>query len=229
MHAFDIASRTWSAFSSPPVTSEGSSSPSLAMVGSRVYAFVAGQTHYLDLVKNTFSDKSGAGDLGLSPHGPWSTIRTNLDSGKPGPGARSGAALIPVTTGQGRNYLLLLGGEAVPSGAGSSRPVSTQPTRYSDIWALQLRPEGMTAASFKDAARLVIKKPTAEAEWAEVRYYDEEGVIFQEGQSGRGIGQRRGFAAARGSEVDGCSVLVWGGVDDVGKVSGNGILITVDR
>ena len=94
---------------------------------------------------------------------------------------------------------------------------------------LQLKPEGMTAASFKDAARMAIKKSTAEEEWAEVKYYDAEGVMLQEGQEKRGIGGRGGFAAAKGTEIDGCSVLVWGGVGPDGRTHGDGLMITVDR
>lgn len=80
-----------------------------------------------------------------------------------------------------------------------------------DIWALQLKPEGMTAASFKDAARMAIKKDTNEAQWAELKYLNADGVMIQEGQQGRGIGPRRACAAAKELDVDGASLIVWGG------------------
>ena len=125
--------------------------------------------------------------------------------------------MIQVTTGQGRNYLLLIGGQ------------SQSGETLEDIWSLQLKPEGMTAASFKDAARVAIKKETNEASWDEVKYLDENGVLIQEGQPGRSIGPRKGLAAAKGTEVDGASVIVWGGVGWDGKVRGDGLMITVDR
>ena len=220
--AFDIASKTWQELSSPPTPAGHLKSPSLAIVKNRVYAVVAGQTYFLDLLKTTFNDKAGQGDIALAPTGPWSTMHGEGNAEILGPGERTGAAIIPVTTGQGRNYMLLLGGES-PSKSTSSGTV------HGDIWSLQLRPEGMTAASFKDAARMAISKPTGEEQWAEVKYYNTEGVIIQEGQPGRGIGDRIGFAAARGSEVDGCSVLVWGGRTTDGNVLGDGLMITVDR
>lgn len=198
--------------------------PTLAVMGNRIYTFSSGETHYLDLTKTTFNDKGGAGELGISPLGPWSAIPSGLDPEKPGPGNRVGATLLPVTTGQGRNYLLLVGGES-STGAGEQTPL----TQHSDVWALQLKPEGMTAASFKDAARMAIKKPTDEGEWAEVKYYDTEGLLIQESQNFHGIGSRKGVAAARGTEIDGCIVLVWGGQSERGAILGDGIMITVGR
>lgn len=86
----------------------------------------------------------------------------------------------------------------------------------------------MTAASWKDAARKAIHKDTAEAVWAETRYYDAEGVMVQEGQTGRGIGRRRGFAASKGAEGDGGAVVVWGGVGADGKFLGDGVVVSVE-
>lgn len=117
--------------------------------------------------------------------------------------------MLPVTTGQGRNYLLLLGGDV-----------------EEDIWVLQLKPEGMTAASFKDAARMAIKKDTNETQWSEVKYMNAEGVMIQEGQQGRGLGPRMGMAAAKEVDVDGASVIVWGGITD-GKPRGDGLMVSV--
>jgi len=217
--AFDIASRTWSELPSPPPPH--GAAPSLAIVEKRLYCFSTGQTSYLDLIQGSFSDKAGHGDLGLTPLGPWSTIPPVPPlSNQPGikhPGDRTGASLIPVTTGQGRNYLLLIGGQS------SSGEV------LEDIWSLQLRPEGNIAASLKDSARTFISKETREMQWEEVKYHNSEGVIIQEGQAGRGVGSRKGFAAVRGAEVDGASVMVWGGVGVDGKIRGDGVMVTVNR
>lgn len=211
--AFDIASRTWSQLSSPPITpSTKVHSPSLTFVSNRLYAVSGAETHYLDLdLKSSYTDTGSTGDLGLSPLGPWSKVSSSNDPETSTPNERSAAALIPITTGQGRNYLLLVGGD-----------------RNQDIWSLQLKPESRTAASLKDAARHAIKKSTAEQEWAEVRYYNTEGRIVQEGQDGRGIGERKGSAACKVSAMDGGTVLVWGGVEG-GKVKGDGLLIEVEK
>ena len=124
--------------------------------------------------------------------------------------------MLPVTTGQGRNYLILLGGE---SQSGDVKE---------DIWTLQLKPEGMTAASFKDAARMVIKKDTDEEKWSETKYANAEGVLIQEGQQGRGIGPRKGIAAARETDLDAASVIIWGGIGADGKPRGDGLRVTIN-
>jgi hypothetical protein len=216
MWTFDIASKTWVELPEP--NSSASGQPSLALVGRRLYCYSRAQTSYLDLTHSSFNDMSGSGELGLAPSGPWQTIPHALDTDSAThPGERWGASMTHVTTGQGRHYLLLIGG------------LSTANQPFEDIWALQLRPEGMTAASFKDAARLALKKSTGEAEWQEVRYYSAEGVALEEGQVGRGIGGRIGFASAEATEIDGASVMLWGGVARDGKVLSDGLVVSVDR
>jgi hypothetical protein len=214
MWTFDIDSRTWAELPEP--NSSASGQPSLALVGRRLYCYSRAQMSYLDLTHSSFNDMSGSGELGLAPSGPWSTIphATGFDESTH-PGERWGASMTHVTTGQGRHYLLLIGGLSP-----SSQPLE-------DIWALQLKPEGMTAASFKDAARMAIKKNTGEAEWREAKYYDADGVALAEGQGG--IGGRTGFASAEATEIDGASVMLWGGVAKDGRVLGDGLVVTVDR
>ncbi|OTA38494.1 hypothetical protein BTJ68_01725 [Hortaea werneckii EXF-2000] len=165
--AFDISSRTWAELPSLPSPMSGSSS----------------LTSYMDLTPGTFDDRAGEGELGLTPLGPWckfSSSATSDEEEPSHPGDREGATLVPVTTGQGRNYLLLLGGQT-PLG----EPLE-------DIWALQLKPEGMTAASFKDAARQAIRKDTGEMVWEEVKYYDSEGGDDPGESAGEGHGAEEG-------------------------------------
>ncbi|KAF2157566.1 hypothetical protein K461DRAFT_289870 [Myriangium duriaei CBS 260.36] len=209
--AFDIAARAWSPLPSPSQLTRSTPSASLAIVKSRLYTLVAGHVQSMDLVAQTYDDKGGSGSLGITALSPWAPLERSSSSS--GPGERTGAALEVVTTGQGRNYLLLVGGESSAEHRG-------------DIWTLQLQPEGSTAASIKDAARMAIGKGTGEKEWAEVRYFDGEGVMIQEGQAGRGIGARKGFAWSKDAEEDGGTVFVQGGLEG-GKISGDGILITV--
>ncbi|KAK5125654.1 hypothetical protein LTR85_011928 [Meristemomyces frigidus] len=216
MWSFDISSRTWAELPEPPPPT--TDAPSLAIVEKRLYAFSNGQTSYLDLTESSFSDRAGQGELGLAPLGPWSKLPPSASSPDTAhPGDRAAASLIPVTTGQGRNYLLLIGGHSATGEA------------LEDIWSLQLKPEGMTAASVKDAARAAISKDTREMQWEEVKYYDADGKLIQESQAGRGIGSRKGFAAARGTEIDGASVVLWGGVGGNGRIRGDGLMVTVDR
>ncbi|TKA76465.1 hypothetical protein B0A49_02229 [Cryomyces minteri] len=221
---FDIRSRTWSELPRPSSSSARQSSrgkprsrgsTTLAIVGDRLYQYNGEEGHVarLELDKDTLSQRSENRGFSTATHGEW---QYTTWEGSKGPPPRSGAAFIPVTTGQGREYLLLFGGDF-------------DGKNYSDVWTLQLKPGNMTAASVKDATRQAIKKHTAEATWAEVRYYNAEGKMVQENQQ-RGIGSRSQFAAARGTEVDGASVVVWGGNDPANRrVVGDGLMITVDR
>ena len=125
--------------------------------------------------------------------------------------------MVPVSTGQGRNYLILVGGRSATGEA------------LKDIWALQLPPEHMTAASIKDAARTAISKETREMDWEEVKYYDDDGTVIRPTNTERDVLVREGCAAARSTEVDGASIVLWGGVNQDGRVCGDGLMITVDR
>ena len=209
--AFDMSTRVWSPLPSPSQLTHSSPSASLAIVGSRLYTLVAGHAQVMDLIMQTDYHKTKDGLSPIAAMSPWTPLGQAPSSA--GPGERVGSALEVVTTGQGRNYLLLVGGESAAENRG-------------DIWTLQLQPEGSTAASVKDAARKAIGKGTGEKDWAEVKYFDSEGVMVQEGQAGRGIGQRRRFAWSRDTDEDGGTVFVHGGAEN-GQIAGDGILMTV--
>ncbi|THV89011.1 galactose oxidase [Aureobasidium pullulans] len=206
---FDVTSRTWSQLPSPPAPSDSTSMPSITFHSNRLYAVSGSETHYLDLSfdSTTYTDKPTQGPTTLSP---WSSLHpTTTSKTAKHPASSSSTALIPITTGQGRNYLLHL----------TSSTLST----------LQLASSKTTAASLKDRARKAISKKTAEGEWAEVRYFNAENVMIQEGQAGRGVGDRKGFATTKVKEIDGGMVLVWGGVDGRGRVRSDGLMIEVEK
>ncbi|KAG8631499.1 hypothetical protein KVT40_000639 [Elsinoe batatas] len=221
--SLDISTLTWSPLPTPTSPVRPSPSPCLALDSTRLYIYAADTVHALTLTASATSDTAGPGpdELGVSALSPWTPL--SKDSHSEGPGSRSGAFISPITTGQGRNYLALLGGSLSGSSSGSGAEGKGE---GGDIWTLQLQPEGMTAASFKDAARMAVKKGTGEKEWAEVRYFDGEGVMVQEGQEGRGVPGREGFAAARDGEEDGGTVFVHGGRGAGGEVRGDGVLVT---
>ncbi|CAD0108205.1 unnamed protein product [Aureobasidium uvarum] len=202
---FDIASRTWSQLPSPPATHTSDTSPSIAFHNNRLYLVSRNSAHHLDL---SFSSPSytSSQTTGPSPQSPWCHLPSTE---KPLPSHPEGsAALCPITTGQGRNYLLHI----TPN----------------NLSTLQLPSSSTTAASLKDRARDAINKKNATNEYAEVRYFNAEGVMIQEGQKDRALGGRTGFAAAKAEEIDGGCVLVWGGVLD-GKVRGDGLMIEVEK
>lgn len=229
--AFDVRTRTWSNLPTPagsPVEAA-----SLALVGSSLYLFggtvdatnASATTQALD-VSPVWTHAEG-GTTPLTTGWSWHELATPKEgeahNGRPS--SRGAAGLEGVTTGQGRHYLLLFGG-AAPG------PDKTT-TLLDDLWALQLPSEGWSAAGAKDAVRSGMRRETHEERWAEVRcrYTDMRGeeVVKEEGDGSKGFGSRAGFAAARGTEVDGASVVVWGGVNAEGRVLGDGWLVTAER
>lgn len=145
---------------------------------------------------------------------------------------------VGVTTGQGRKYLLAIGGEGkAPLSlevSGTDVAADESSTCLDDIWAFQLPPESMTSASVKDATRHAIEMDMKQAKWAEVQHHyldasgEEEKEIPWEPRV-KGMGLKKGLAVARGTEVDGASVVIWGGVSEKGQVLDDGWLATVDR
>lgn len=214
--SFDLATRRWVELPEhpPPITE----APSMAMIEKRIYVFSGGQVSYIDLTLTPHPDGSEPDKIGLTPLGPWSSLPPpSISPGLEYPADRTGAILMPVTTGQGRNYLALFGG------------LSKSGETLQDIWALQLKAEEHTSASLKDVVKRRMSTDNLEEQWREVKYYDSEGALIQERHGGIGIGIRRGLAAARGTEVDGAAVVVWGGVGVNDQIRGDGIMITVDR
>ncbi|KAF2865871.1 hypothetical protein BDV95DRAFT_505967 [Massariosphaeria phaeospora] len=226
--AFDIKTRTWSNIPTP--LGQPREGASMALHGNRLYrfggkdieTFTSGALESVD-VSPVWKHAEG-GTTPLTSGWAWEELPHTEGEA---PQARSGAGLTGVTTGQGRHYLLAIGGE------GDAQSSTFTSAFFSDIWAFQLPPEKHTAAATKDHMRHSIKRDTHEGKWAEAqyKYLDMRGEVEKEvpGMPKRGVGARGHFSVARGTEVDGASVVVWGGVDGEGKVLGDGWLVTVER
>ena len=221
--AFDIAARTWSRYPDIPGPARGG--PSLCLAKEKLYRFggfdgekeLGGPIQYLRLTRSTFDDKGGKGELAVTPlTGQWESFESL--AGTPTPGNRSVAGLQPVTTGQGRNYLLLFLGERDPSASGHDAAGKF----WDDVWSFQLAPEGMTAASLKDATRELFGAKTAENTWARVD-------VSETSMSGRTEhpGSRGWFASAQGQDFDPLSVVLWGGVNDDNSRASDGWILTL--
>jgi hypothetical protein len=225
--AFDVKTRTWTNIPTPAgPPCEGAS---LSLVGDRLYrfggrgveTFSSGATQFLD-ASHAWKHAEG-GTTPLTSGWAWEDLphTEKQDSTVATPQARSNAGLVGVTTGQGRRYLLAVGGEGENADF------------LDDIWALQLPAESSTAAATKDSIRASMKRDTHESRWAEVLYVyvDTRGEEEKEipGEPKRGLGARGHFGTAKGTEVDGATAVVWGGVDANGRVLGDGWMITVDR
>ena len=262
--AFDIRSRTWTLISEGDGARARRRDAALAMAGQKLYrsggvdgagvSDVRVESLDVSAVVNRLasSEKSGMRKLSLpqsSTREEWSLVGASRDGSK-APAARAGAGLLPVTTGQGRDYLLLVGGivrAESPAGMLNREETKTDgegltsENASGDIWAFQLPPAATTAAVVKDTTRKAMHMDTREAAWAEAQYRyldamrDEISHLEAGVGVGRGIGARKGFAVAKGTEVDGATAIVWGGTHMMGKtgeaeeVLGDGWMITVDR
>ena len=215
---FDVASRVWSQYPNPPGSARGGSCLTYAM--HRLFRYggfdgnheLGGQIDYLDVSVAERGDAKGE----ILSHGrSWESVHDSS------PGNRSVAGLHPVTTGQGRNYLLLLLGESNPSSSGHD--VAGQ--FRDDVWSYQLQPANMTAASLKDAARRLVGAKTGENAWAKVEVPE---ASMKSGQLDSPC-SRGWFASAPGQDIGTDTVVLWGGVSANNERAGDGWILTIDN
>lgn len=217
--AFDVASRTWSSYPDPPGPARGG--PSLTYALNRLYRYggfdgeneLGGQIDYIDIAVDSEAKGEVVGHDSL-----WECVSILTDA--PSPGNRSVAGLHPVTTGQGRNYLLLLLGERGPSSSGHDAAGQFWDT----VWSFQLHQEGMTAASLKDATRRLLRAKTGENAWAQV---DIPESTMGAGQLD-GPGPRGWFASAQGHDIGNETVVIWGGVQVSNERAGDGWVLAIE-
>ena len=225
MWAFDVASHTWAQYPDAPGPARGG--PSLAFTQNRLYRFggfdgeneLGVQIDYLDILVSTFDDKGGKGEMCVSPRtGKWEFLEFPAEGTSPG--NRSVAGLQPITTGQGRNYLLLFLGERDPSSSGHEGAGKF----WDDVWSFQLRPDGMTAASFKDAIRMTVGAKTAEGTWAPVDIPESTKSKSRQAHPG----PRGWFASSGGQDLGPSNIILWGGVKPDNERAGDGWILTVE-
>lgn len=226
--AFDVASRTWKEF--PDAPGKPRSGTSLAISKNRIFRFggfngeseEGGQIDYLELGLDVFNDKGGNNDeVAVTAKGSWeSLIFTEEDMKRPG--NRSVTGMHTITSGMGREYLLVFLGERDPSSDGHAGAGKF----WSDVWTFQLPPQGMTAASFKDATWQALGRETGEGKWEEVMVSDAEG---QEGEDIHALvpGERGWFSSAVMGDVDSGGIILWGGVNEKNERLGDGWVLRV--
>ncbi|KAL6716129.1 Ectoderm-neural cortex protein 1 [Lecanora helva] len=226
---FNIIAQTWSAL--PPTPSPSPSPPSLALTHNRLYLIssssdLGSELHYLPFTRETYSDSRGEGEVGLTTaKDEWTTLPFPTNPLTPGPRPRKGAGLIPVTTGNGREYLLYFFGERASPPDSTSKSSPEDPVFWSDVWSYQVPAQNMTAAGIKDATRLAMGIQTGEGSWAEVNVVT---VIEGDTEGKSHPGPRGWFASSPvGRDVDGGGVVLWGGVNGKGEVEGDGWIINV--
>ena len=223
--AFDVAACTWSQFPDAPGSPRGG--PCLSYLHNRLYRFggfdgkneLGGQIDFLDIVPHTLNDKTGSSELCMSPRtGKWETVSYPHDARAPG--NRSVAGFQPITTGQGRNYLLLFLGDRDSSSKGHEGAGKF----WSDVWSYQLRSESNTGASFKDATRRLIGVESSEETWAEAQ------ALAPTASDGRidHPGERGWFASASNKDLDASSVVFYGGINESNERLADLWILTVD-
>ncbi|TPX15713.1 uncharacterized protein E0L32_000047 [Thyridium curvatum] len=167
----------------------------------------------------TASRPAAAGDK--TEEEPTSPLKRGASSSSDGedangddwPGARSAAGMQVVTTGGGREYLvLLLGQKSDGSGSGSGF--------WDDAWAFQVPPLGMSAASVTDAVLHALGRRSGEGTWTRVETapYDDE----DDDASAGGPGARGWVATSPMLELEENGVVVFGGRDGSNTRLGDG-------
>lgn len=157
----------------------------------------------------------------------WQTVDFPSSPLTPGPRPCLGSALVPVTTGYGRRYLLYLLGNRRESGTtssnSSSRTSGEHQPFYSDMWSLQLPSDGITAASVKDAIRDNFAGiETGAFTWCKIEIEPSEVKrTLEDTHHGR-----RGFFGTA-VVMEGRGIIIWGGVNSEGETEADGWLLKV--
>ncbi|KAK7529208.1 uncharacterized protein J3D65DRAFT_175248 [Phyllosticta citribraziliensis] len=213
----------------------------IAVVEDKVYTVGAGDrfqspVHVYDLASTTTANKDIASAT-------WTTIQVPANPLVQSPSTpRSGAGLLPVSTGHGRHYLLYLFGQAAsstkttsPSDAQLSQAATADTDSDSNtfanpdspnsslLYSFQLPSHGTSLAAAKDGARDVVGLDSGAAAWAEVDIALPTEEYAHEGKAHPG--PRANFACAN---VNDKTVVIWGGVDARGVVEGDGWIIGIE-
>ncbi|KAE8453943.1 hypothetical protein EG329_007719 [Mollisiaceae sp. DMI_Dod_QoI] len=225
---FGVRSRTWKEFPTAPGKPRGGTA--LAVSKQRIYRYggfngqgeEGGYLDYLELGLDTFSDKSGVGEMSISAKGKWETLNFQEESMQ-FPGNRSVAGLQAISTGVGREYLVCFLGERDPSSEGHAGAGKF----WGDVWTFQCPPQGMTAASFKDATWQALGRETGEGLWSVVQVADAEGV---EGEDVHRLvpGERGWFPSSTMGDLDASGIVLWGGLNGKNEREDNGWILRIE-
>lgn len=218
---FDFASRSWTQLPEAPAAASVA-----AFTEGKLYTItgendVSSELHVLDIGSSEAERKGKT----LA----WQTISFPTNPLTPGPRPREGSALLPISTGLGRQYLVYLFGCRKISDSESKEAETSSPF-YSDIWTLQLPSKSPAPTSWTDFKPAVIKDAIREKlgydtgmhSWAEVDVEPTE----QLGHEGKVHPGPRGFF---GADVtgDGKNVVLWGGLNVKDEKESDGWLLTL--
>ena len=260
---FDIALRKWTSLPSLPSSADMSAPPSIALTHNRLYAIssstsnVGSELLYLPLPKSSFYDHvtsaaeadpnstanlqpmfGGPEKSAQEKKGQWTTLPFPTNPLAPGPRPRKGAGLVPITTGNGREYLLYFLGQRLPQSsenltsptkdtesATDTEAGKEEPLYWSDIWSYQTPAQSATASGIKDATRSSLGIATGEGTWCEVKVVADVEETKGEEHEGKSHPGPRGWFASAG--LDGDGVVMWGGRNGKGETEGDGWSVRV--
>ena len=204
---FTFDSSAWTELPTAPV-----SPAAAAFAGDTLYTLcsdskMGGTIHLLDIRANA-TDREKPDSL------VWRSADFPTNPLTPGPTPREGGALVPVTTGYGRWYLIYMFGES-ESSSESGRSL------LSDIWSLQLPTHPVDPAGAKDAIRKKLPHTdSGEFSWAEVELAPTEQLEL-EGKA------HPGPRAFFGADTVAGKVVLWGGINAKGNAEGDGWVLQI--
>ncbi|KAL2193827.1 hypothetical protein P885DRAFT_44356 [Corynascus similis CBS 632.67] len=167
-------------------------------------ALLGGVVHFLDM-RESSTEREKPGAL------KWESVQFPANPLTPGPKPRTGGALIPLSTGHGRQYLVYLFGC-------SEDENQKEDKYYSDIWTLQIPSNARSAAAAKDKIREKLPRlESGEFRWAEAEIVPTEQLT----PGGKVHPGPRGLFAADAC-LDGHGIILWGGVNAKGEQEGDG-------
>ncbi|KAL8834009.1 MAG: hypothetical protein Q9205_006572 [Flavoplaca limonia] len=222
---FTVAANTWSTLPAIPALS---TLPTLAEANHNLYVLggssssdVGSEIHRLQLHK----DSKEIPNMDIrTEQTEWFSLPFPTNPLAPGPRPRTGAGMLPVTTGNGRLYILYFFGEK------ASKAEEKEETNYwSDTWSYQVPAVDIMPAGVKDKTRSMMGISTGEGTWAEVKVVpNEEGSGGLETEGKSHPGPRGWFASCvLGKDFDGSGVVLWGGINAKGETEGEGWIVSV--
>jgi len=220
---FNTFTKTWNALPSAPVATNS--------------AAVASNTLYLVSASDKLSGTLYSLTLELySPEPPaWQSTQFPTSPLTPGPGPRTNAAFLPISTGYGRNFLLYVFGNKLElaSCVSDSQNKDSKNDIWDDLWTLQVpssEPEMQATTDFanaikpakiKDQIREKVGAQTGNLTWCKVEPTlsgDPPGTTEESQPT-----NRASFASAVTNDAR--TVVLWGGLSKTGETLGDGWLV----
>ena len=217
---FDLGSRTWIQLPDAPDYATDAAFEDGTLYTITGLSEVSSEIHVLKIGHTEAERKASTAS--------WQTISFPTNGLIPGPRPREGSALIPVTTGYGRQYLLYLFG-CRQEGTASEESKERSPF-FSDIWTYQLPAKSAKPTSWTDFKPAVVKDVIREKlgfdsgghSWGEVEVQASE----QGGHEGKVHPGPRGFFGADVME-DGHRVVLWGGINPREEKENDGWIVSL--